>query len=56
MFLMKLIEELILDEAKELKETVLGLIHHNNNDTYEQLSFEDLEERLDSIIHRVSHL
>ncbi len=43
-------------EAKDLKETVLGLVKHNEDDVYEQLSFEYLEERLDSIIHRVSHL
>ncbi len=43
-------------EAQELKETVLGLVRYNKDDVYEQLSFEYIEERLDSIIHRVSHL
>lgn len=42
-------------EAQELKETVLGLIEYNEDDVYEQLSFKYIEERLDSIIHRVSH-
>lgn len=43
-------------EAQELKETVLGLVIYDEDDAYEQLSFEYTEERLDSIIHRVSHL
>ena len=43
-------------EAQELKETVLGLVSYDEDDVYEQLSFEYMEERLDSIIDRVSHL
>ena len=43
-------------EAQDLKETVLGLVRYNEDEVYEQLSFEYMEERLDSIIHRVSHL
>ena len=43
-------------EAQDLKETVLGLVTHDEDDVYEQLSFEYMEERLDSIIDRVSHL
>lgn len=43
-------------EAQELKETVLGLVTYDEDDVYEQLSFEYMEERLDSIIDRVSHL
>lgn len=43
-------------EAEQLKETVLGLVRYDEDDVYERLSFESLEERLDSIIHRVSHL
>ena len=43
-------------EAQELKETILGLIGYDKDDVYERLSFEYTEERLDSIIHRVSHL
>ena len=49
-------EEDPLGEAKELKKTVIGLIRHNEDDVYEQLAFEYLEERLDSIVHRVRHL
>lgn len=43
-------------EAQDLKETVLGLVTYDEDDVYEQLSFEYMEERLDSIIDRVSHL
>lgn len=43
-------------EAQELKETILGLVRYDEDDVYEQLSFEYMEERLDSIIDRVSHL
>ena len=43
-------------EAQDLKETILGLIEYDEDDVYEQLSFEYTEERLDSIIHRVNHL
>ena len=43
-------------EAQNLKETVLGLIQYDEDDAYEQLSFEYMDERLDSIIHRVRHL
>ena len=43
-------------EAQDLKETVLGLVTYDEDDVYEQLSFEYMEERLDSIIHRVNHL
>ena len=45
-----------IKEAQELKETVLGLVTYDEDDVYEQLSFEYMEERLDSIIDRVSHL
>ncbi len=45
-----------IKEAQDLKETVLGLIKYDEDDVYEQLSFEYMEERLDSIIDRVSHL
>lgn len=41
--------------AQDLKEKVLGLIRYDENDVYEQLSFEYTEERLNSIIHRVQH-
>ena len=43
-------------EAQDLKETVLGLVTYDEGDVYEQLSFEYMEERLNSIIDRVSHL
>lgn len=42
--------------AQDLKKTVLGLVRYDEDDVYEQLSFESMEERLDSIIHRVNHL